>query len=396
MTKLKTYLLIFGGIVFIFLIFFSFKINQFYQKIYKKNPSIIIAQKTSFNFLLLGYGGGQHEGTYLTDSMILAHVDLKNKKVKLISLPRDLWIKIPTKSGDSYHMKINALYQLDLYPYIKDNYPDIDWKAIKNAGFSTIISLGVYQATGIKIDHYLAVDFTGFTKAIDALGGVDVDVKKAFEDPQYPIDGKETDLCGKEEIFKLAEPFISPPYNNDEREKIFREKPEIAEFVKNATDSPELAFPCRYEKLKFTAGLTHMNGTTALKYVRSRHGIEDGGDFGRSSRQQEFLMAVKDKILNISIVTKIIPLLDQLKENIETDVSPEIIKKLSKEVIHVKEYTVVNFVLSTDNYLNEFTSVDGQYVLISKDGLDKWDQVRNGVKNFILEVKPSISLTPAP
>lgn len=356
----------------------------------------MLEQKISFNFLLLGYGGGQHEGTYLTDSMILAHLDLKKNKVFLISLPRDLWIKIPTKSSEDFHLKINALYQFSLSSSVRKNFPNVDRDLILEKGFPNLISYAVNQTTGLTIDNFVAVDFSGFKKAIDALGGVDVNVVKSFDDPEYPIAGKENDLCGKEEQFKQIEKYLAPSitYDFEERNRLFKEKPELEDFVKNATDSPELAFPCRYEKLSFKAGLTHMNGETALKYVRSRHGIEDGGDFGRAGRQQQFILAVKNKVINIGFITKIIPLMDSLKDNIKTDVSPELIKKLMGETPSAQKYTFSNLILSDQNYLTETISSGGQYVLIPKTGMDRWKEVRLEIKNFIAEITPAPTFPP--
>ncbi len=387
-------ILVILAIIFCFIFVFGLiKTFLFYKTIYK--PAIYKPKenKTAFNLLLLGYGGGKHEGTYLTDSMMIAHIDLKKKKVFLISLPRDLWIKIPTKSGDDFHLKINALYQLDLYPYIKDNYPDIDWSVVKKLGFQNLVFLGITQATGLTIDNYASVDFVSFKKAIDAIGGVDINIKKSFEDSQYPIDGKENDLCSRDDIFKQAEPFISPPFDNDVRAKLFAQKPEIEQFIKEVTDSPELAFPCRYEKLVFKAGLTHMDGETALKYVRSRHGMEDGGDFGRASRQQQFIAAVKEKIISVGFITKIVPLMDSLKSDVKTDISPEMIQKLLSEAPNANKYTFSNLILSDQNYLTDTVSAGGQYVLISKDGIDNWQIVKQGVNEFISGVAPTPTIS---
>lgn len=391
-------LLILAIIFFTLLVFFFVaKGLQFYQSIYKK-PTItkkVETNKTVYNFLLLGYGGGTHEGTYLTDSMMLAQLDLKKKKVFIISLPRDLWIKIPTKSGDDFHMKINALYQFDLDQSIRDNYPDIDWAMIKKLNMPNLISLAVTQTTGLTVDNYVAVDFSSFKKIIDTLGGIDINVLKAFEDNQYPVEGKENDLCDKEEIFKLAEPFISPPYDETAKTKLFSEKPEVEKFIKELAESPEIALPCRYEKIEFKVGLTHMDGETALKYVRSRHGIQDGGDFGRAGRQQQFILAVKEKVISVGFMTRIIPLMENLKGDVKTDVSPALIKKLLGQLTDVKEYKLTSLVLSDQNFLTDTISKGGQYVLISKEGMDKWQTVKIGLKNFLAEITPTLTPNPS-
>ncbi len=347
------------------------------QLIYDKNSNQNNSQKpvperTTFNFLLLGYGGGAHEGTYLTDTMMVAHIDIKTKKATLFSIPRDLWIKLPTKSGADFHTKINAVYQMELFP--KD-FPDL-----KQASAKTIIS----QITGLSIDGYVSINFEGFTKAIDILGGIDVDIDKSFTDSEYPIDGKEKDLCDKdtEELFKKAEPYITPPFDPVERLIKFKEDPKIEEFIKNATDSPELVFPCRYEKLEFKKGITHMDGKTALKYARSRHSETDGGDFARARRQQQIIEAVKDKVLSLGFISKIVPLMDEFKKDIKTDIDLDTIKKFIGQADKVKEYKITPFVLTDQNVFKNAISDDKQYILIPNEGIDNWNGIQKIIKQF--------------
>ena len=239
--------------------------------------------------------------------MMVAHIDIKKNKVALISLPRDLWYKLPTKSKEDYHAKINSIYQLGLFP---TEYPDVDTKTYPDV---SLIKKAISDITGLTIDNFVTVDFTGFTRGIDILGGVVVDVQKTFDDFEYPIEGKEKELCGRDAEFVQIEKFLKPGFDPGEKQQLFKDKPELEVFFKNITDEPKDAFPCRYERLHFDAGRVFMNGETALKYVRSRHSSQDGTDFGRSERQQQFFKAVKDKAISLGIITKIIPLLDELK-----------------------------------------------------------------------------------
>jgi LCP family protein required for cell wall assembly len=136
----------------------------------------------------MGYGGPGHDGAYLTDSMMLAHFDLAKKKTTMISIPRDIWVKLPTKSEVPFHAKINTLYQNEKFP---DTFPDvIPEDLVRNT---------VQDITGLLVDNVVTVDFSGFKKAIDILGGVHITVEKSFTDREYPIDGHEDDLCGKTE-----------------------------------------------------------------------------------------------------------------------------------------------------------------------------------------------------
>jgi anionic cell wall polymer biosynthesis LytR-Cps2A-Psr (LCP) family protein len=349
--------------------------------------------QTTFNFLLLGYGGGAHEGTYLTDTMMVAHVDIKSKKATLISIPRDLWVMLPTKSDEEFHRKINAVYQIELFP---QNYPGLDKRYLGTDEDAKLVKTIVSQVTGFKIDGYISVNFEGFTKAIDILGGIDVEIARSFTDDEYPITGKETDLCGQDELFKKAEPFLSPTATESgSREDKFREDPKIEEFVKNATSSPYLAFPCRYEKLEFTKGVTHLDGKTALKYARTRHSAQDGGDFNRAHRQQQIIEAVKNKVLSLGFVSKIIPLMDQFKQDVKTDIGLDIIRKFIGEADNMGQYKSTSYVISDENVLKNAISSDKQYILIPKEGEDNWSGIHKELNNLIEGITPTPDASPS-
>ena len=84
-------------------IILGYKAFIFYKRIntsktVSSSSSIKKQEKKIYNILLLGYGGGSHDGTYLTDSMMVVHIDLSQKKIAMISIPRDIWVKLPTLS----------------------------------------------------------------------------------------------------------------------------------------------------------------------------------------------------------------------------------------------------------------------------------------------------------
>ena len=113
--------------------------------------------------------------------------------------------------------------------------------------------------------------------------------------------------------------------------------------------------------------LQKMDGTTALKFVRSRHSPEDGGDFNRARRQQIFLEAVRDRVLSIGFIPKI-----SSSEWSWGKCSYRYISRAYEETSQrstfCKEYSTRQIVLTTDNYLSHDISDDGQYILISKPG----------------------------
>lgn len=369
-TLLVAFLLIIIGVFFA-----AAKIKNFYAGIYTGNGingatarPTVPPEKKVFNFLLLGYGGGNHDGAYLTDTLMVAHFDMERKKTVLISLPRDIWVKIPTKSGDDFHEKINAVYQMGLF---NKNYPDIPEKYGGEQGAAELLKEVIGDVIGLPIDNYLAVDFDGFTKAVDLLGGVEVNVVKTFDDYEYPVTGKEKDLCGKEEK-------------------------DLPDLLKIATESPVLAFPCRYEHLHFDEGPTTMDGTTALKYVRSRHSLQDGNDFGRAARQQRFLEAVKDKVISFGFITKLPSLMDEMKDYIRTDLDGGTLTKILSEAPKSKEYKISNFVPDTSDYLTTSRSSYGGFILVPTEGEDKWVDMQRTIQNIIKGITPTPTPTEKP
>lgn len=245
------------------------------------------------NILLLGNAGEMHDGPYLTDTIMVASIDLKDQKIDLISLPRDLWL-------DEYKLKLNAVYAT------KES----------SGGGLKFTKVAVSEILGVPIHYGVRLDFKGFVKAVDQLGGLNIDVERSFVDSLYPIAGKENELCG----FKEEEKEFSAEEAAKLNIQPGKMKVLIAPDGKIATDSadPDKGleyFACRYEKISFSAGPTRMDGITALKFVRSRMGSNnEGSDFARSKRQQKVLEAFRKKILSFD--TLINPA--QIKELITT------------------------------------------------------------------------------
>lgn len=326
------------------------------------SPNNLKSSSDRVNVLLLGIAGGIHDGSNLTDTIIVASYNLKTNQVYLFSIPRDLWL--PALSA-----KANAVYQIGLG---QNN----------GLGFTKTV---IGNVLGIPIHYSLRVDFRGFVQVIDALGGIDIVVEKSFDDSLYPIQGKENDLCGNEE--KEIE------FSEEEAKKLNidsgKRKVLITKEGQIATDSAQedkgiKYFSCRYEHISFEKGQTHMNGAIALAFVRSRHGTNgQGSDFSRSKRQQKVLEAVRVKILSLETLTnpqKVTELVKALGRSIDTDISvKEAIEfyKLSKKMERLS-----NFVLD-DSLLVHPPSSDygGAYVLISQD--DDFAIVQGYVKKIL-------------
>lgn len=241
-------------------------------------------EKKRINLLLLGVGGGTHEGPDLTDTIIFTSIDTKADKVILISIPRDLWIP-------ELEAKINSVYATG---------------EEKQKGSGLLLAgAAIERVVGQKIDYALKIDFNGFVKAVDMIGGLDINIDNAFDDYAYPLTGREDDLCGHEdtEIATLS-----------------------AQIATGSASSLDF-FPCRYEHLRFDRGFMHMNGTIALKYVRSRHAQgPEGSDFARSKRQEKVIGAFKDKVFSLDVLLNpvmTLSLIDVVKESIDTNIKEE-------------------------------------------------------------------------
>lgn len=277
------------GLIFFILIFvlFIWGIVSFWMHFGKTASHILLHPAPSLkmsngrvNILLLGIGGGSHDGPNLTDTIIYAGLDAVTQKITLVSIPRDTWIP-------RLHDKINLAYAQG---EMNNNHAGKE-DAKKVVG----------EVTGQPIDYVFRIDFAGFVKVIDELGGIDVTVKHTLDDYEYPISGKEDDTCGLS-------------------------SEEIQAFT--ATDSAETdiqaKFACRYKHLHFDPGLQHMDGTTALEFVRSRHALgSEGTDFARSSRQQIVIEAVRQKIFSIQTLlnpSKVMSIYNIVQDSIDTDI----------------------------------------------------------------------------
>ncbi len=304
------------------------------------------------NFLLLGYGGAGHDGGFLSDVIMVVSVDPFNKQVSLISIPRDLWVTIPIQSDKKLNFKINAAYAIGnddkKYPLKEPQY-----KGEFGGGNLSVKVVG--DSLGLKIKNFAAVDFSSFENIIDLLGGIEVNVSKTFDDYFYPIKGLENETCG---------------FSGDM----------ITEFhQKYSGFELEKQFTCRYEHLHFDKGSIKMDGKTALKFVRSRHSAEYGGDFARGERQNSVLFAAKDKLLSIYAAKNAEEIYRQFQNSVKTDVNFDLFGSLVQAIGDPSGYKIKHFGLTEDNVLMSSRSANGQFILVPKAGENEWDQVQKFV-----------------
>lgn len=136
------------------------------------SPGLLRGEKEErINILLVGLAGENYPGENLTDSIIVASVNPKTYQTALLSIPRDLYVRIPETAS---YTKINALYARG---------HDLHGKTAEGIG---ALKHAVSEITGLDIHYYVAIDFDGFRQVIDELDGIKIQVSKDISDERYP------------------------------------------------------------------------------------------------------------------------------------------------------------------------------------------------------------------
>lgn len=257
------------------------------------------------NILLLGYGGPGHDGPYLTDSIMLLSIQPATHQAVMVSLPRDLWVKIPALSDNgAITSKLNSAYAIGTD---HADYPNVRSQYNTSTGGGDLAAATVSQITGQPIDHWVGVDFKAFRDVVNALGGVRVNVPTALDDPYFPA-GETTGMI----------------------------------------------------HIHFNPGLQWMNGEQALEYARSR---ETTSDFDRSRRQQLIILAVRQRAFSLNAIPKLFSVMGALKDNVRTNLKVEDMRQLTDLAGGIKEKDIHRVSIDTSNFLRSGYSYDGQYIL---------------------------------
>ncbi len=344
---LITFLILFG-VVFAKAWSFSSKLFVNHTSFFKKVTGIIFntgikgEASGKIRILMLGYGGEGHDGTYLTDSVILATINTDDKQILLQSIPRDYY-------WPQGQQKINFAYASGI---AKANNGEKNKPADHSKGGEASLA-AVQQITGLDIPYFVSVDFSGFEKSVDALDGITVNVENSFTDSQYPNGEVNVDA-----------PFC------------------VAD---DTADSEKTN--CRYKKLVFEKGEQQMNGRRALEFTRSRHadGVE-GSDFGRSKRQSQVIAAFKDKLQKLNILSnsgKISDILNIVADHAHTNMDPSEVLHLSK-LVKDQGYQVVTENVDLENplFCPKILDQVGYVILPCEDVSDSQikDFFKNGAK----------------
>ncbi|MFF5575647.1 LCP family protein [Streptomyces luteogriseus] len=202
------------------------------------------ADNGSENILVLGsdtraggnkkLGGGTDDGSARSDTAMIVHVYKGHKKASVVSIPRDTLIDRPSctdTKGDDHPAARGVMFN----------------SAYSTGGAACAVKT-VESITDLRMDHYLEVDFAGFQKLIDDLGGVEITTTKNIDDPD--------------------------------------------------------------SHLKLKAGTHTLDGKQALGLVRTRHGVGDGSDLGRIQLQQAFIKALVNQIKDVGVFSNPKKLLD--------------------------------------------------------------------------------------
>ncbi|HET9345142.1 MAG TPA: LCP family protein [Candidatus Limnocylindrales bacterium] len=228
--------------------------------------------------LLIGVDSAPWRTTTLTDALIVVSVDPVGKTATMLSLPRDL-VDVPLGNGDTYGPKINSL--LSYAEGHSEAFPDGGTKALQRA---------IASLLGIDIDYTATLDFFGFQRMVDILGGVTIDNHKAIDDDNYDM------YDGRGRGFQLSK------------------------------------------------GIHTLDGPDALAYVRSRFTPGDT-DFDRARRQQQVLVALRDRFLSFGGVLQLPALLDALGGSVRTDLPTALLPDLAALVEEIDRDSVVGIVV---------------------------------------------------
>jgi LCP family protein required for cell wall assembly len=243
-----------------------------------------------FNVMLLGIDKRDDEpiaGTR-SDTIIIASIDPETKSAAMVSLPRDLWVNIPGCTAAMAcvggQQRINFAHAL--------GGPELSERTI-TADF------------GVPIDFYARVDFRGFEDAVNAVGGVTIDVDSPVKDDEYP-----TDDYG-------------------------------------------------YQRIYFAPGPQLLDGKSALQYARSRHGTSD---FARANRQQKVIVGLRNRALQLNMLSRAPELAGIISKSLSTDLSPVQMLALAKLLSQIDRDRIENLVID-QNYVSPFTGSDGAALL---------------------------------
>ncbi len=251
------------------------------------------------NIMLLG-GDDEltNDGFARTDTMIVVSINRDSNTVSMLSIPRDLFVYIPTTNG--LMERINVVFDFG---------ESVGWTS---GGFG-LLRQTIFYNFGINVHYYARVNFSGFTQIIDTLGGVNIAVDCAYQD--YALIGAEV---------------------------------------------PEGAVEADDEGLRtLGVGYYEMSGAEALWYARTRR---NSWDFDRGRRQQQLLRAIWNQSLDIISLTNAADLWNQGMEMIDTDMELVDFLGLVPIALNLDIGRIRNYTLVRDVHTTSWQTPDGSFV----------------------------------
>jgi LCP family protein required for cell wall assembly len=272
------------------------------------------------NILLAGDSSDDpgHQGADLTDSIMLVSLDTQNNTGWALSIPRDLWVDIPNNG----YQKINSVYE-------DGNNGNFSASGYPNGGMGELEQM-VSQKFDIPIDYYALIDYTAFKQAVDAVGGINIDIQST--DPRGLYDA--------------------------------------------------------YTNLKLPNGEVTLNGQQALNLARAR-GDDSAGDvsygfpnsdFDRTMHQRQMLVALEQKATTSSVLAnpiKLSQLFDAIGNNVKTDFNTGDLRRLYQLSKKIPSNKITSLSLNSDNGQDLLASYmsGGQSSLIPAAGINNYSDI---------------------
>jgi polyisoprenyl-teichoic acid--peptidoglycan teichoic acid transferase len=256
------------------------------------------------NVVMVGVDARGNDKTYNTDTLIVVSIDPVSKQVAMFQVPRDMVdVPVPANArglwGSTYGGKINSWWMQNR------NRTDL-WrgKTATTRGYNALKSI-LGELYGLDIRYYVKVDFDGFRKVVNTMGGVQINVQIPVYESMYPIMGDLT-------------------------------------------------------RVYIPAGPQHMSGAQALVYARSRHRTSD---FDRGRRQQRVLLSLREQMDAASIVENLPGLVKALKSSVSTDVPISEMAKLLALAESVDTKNIRSYVFSPSYYASETLNSSRGYII---------------------------------
>jgi len=265
---------------------------------------------------ILVIGSDTRADTYLyglADVIRLVRVDFANPKVSVLEIPRDLWVEIPDIADNLNGQDHEKLNQAYLYGNPGFGYTD------DPAGGPGLLTRTLNLNFGIQIDHYIAINMRTFTRIVDAVEGIDVTLPKA-------VDGRTAD-------------------DMDDR-------------------------------LLFSQGTHHLNGTQALTLAR----IRINGTFARADNQDRVLCALREKLTSPDVIANIPSLIQSFQSAVQTSLSPEELSQITCLSTQVEPQNIVFASFPQEHFEQGRT-----YDPVFKKNVFTWDVDYDILREYIQE-----------